>query len=314
MWLPSLRRVVRQPGFEDPVGRESVQGERGAAPAAATAAGIRPTSSPAAIRTPWSSHSSETRSTTRCSATASMSVMFMLTWARPVRARSRPSACTPVSPPLDSRTAAATDRATFDVRGVELEVERDEGRARADEDGPGSGIESRRAVVGDKLAGSDPLLQHVGSATPEEHRPPAAADVAVEKDGKPEIVADPSCELVGHRRGAWCVLGLQRDDRYDIGCADARVDALVLAEVDPLGGGRDAGEEGFEQHLVLADEREDRPVVVGVAVDVEHTCPARLHGCRDSCDDRGVATVGDVRDGLEETHASTLRRGDRGSP
>ena len=54
---------------------------------------------------------------------------------------------------------------------------------------------------------------------------------------------------------------------------------------------------GLGSNLLVADEGEDGPVVVGVDVHVEH---ARVRGERgaDRVDDRAVAAFGEVRDAL----------------
>src|SRR5438309_912869 len=51
-----------------------------------------------------------------------------------------------------------------EVVGVEIDVERDERRPRADEHGAGGGVEPRRAVVRDDLPGGDPLGEPRGTA------------------------------------------------------------------------------------------------------------------------------------------------------
>ncbi len=138
----------RQSTAERLVGRNA--GQLRAAPsrprrtAAATtlAAGMRPTSSPAPTRCPASlclarrcaprAGAAPSRRGRRCSSRPAL------------RRRSRsPSACTPRSPPHDSRTAAATSCGDVE-RPLELDVERQERRAHADE---------HRAARGSSLAG-----------------------------------------------------------------------------------------------------------------------------------------------------------------
>ncbi len=56
--------------------------------------------------------------------------------------------------------------------------------------------------------------------------------------------------------------------------------SLVPAQVDPLSGARDPGEQRLDEIVPLADEREDRPVVVRVDVDVEQTGRRRQRGAQ----------------------------------
>ena len=58
--------------------------------------------------------------------------------------------------------------------------------------------------------------------------------------------------------------------------------------------------------LLGPDEREDRPVVIGVDVHVEQTRAPFQRG-RDRLDRRAIATLAEVRDRLERQHALTLR-------
>ena len=60
-----------------------------------------------------------------------------------------------------------------------------------------------------------------------------------------------------------------RHERHDVGGADSRVRAFVPPQVDPVARAGDPGEERLDELGLVADEREDRAVVVGVGVDVE---------------------------------------------
>ena len=77
--------------------------------------------------------------------------------------------------------------------------------------------------------------------------------------------------------------------------------AAVTPQVDPLARDADAREEGSDQLLSRADEREDGPVVVGVGVHVEQArvLPERRP---DRLDDGGVAPFGEVRHRFERPH------------
>src|SRR5439155_7498307 len=87
-------------------------------------------------------------------------------------------------------------------------------------------------------------------------------------------------------------------DRDDVRCADPRMRSLVTAEIDPVARARDAGDQGVDELLHAADEREHRAVVIRVRVHVEQP---RLAGERraDHVDDLTVSALREVRDGLE---------------
>ena len=72
---------------------------------------------------------------------------------------------------------------------------------------------------------------------------PSSVSTAVEKHREPELGADPACELEGRLARLRLGLRLERDERNDVGRADAGMCSFVLAEVDPLGRGGDPGEQ-----------------------------------------------------------------------
>jgi hypothetical protein len=162
-------------------------------------------------------------------------------------------------------------------------------------------LKPRRAEIRGELARVDPRLQLDRAAAPEEGGPAPRREVRVEEDRQRELLPDPSREL--ERRRA-CALGVglpDRDDRDDVGGADARMSALVAAEVDPLARARDARQQRGHEIRRAADERVDGAVVILVRVDVEQAC---LPGQRlaDRVDGRPVASLGEVRHGLEREH------------
>ena len=157
----------------------------------------------------------------------------MLTCTRPERGSASPIAWTPGNPPLDSRTAAAISCATRDVVRLEVEVVRDERLSCADENGSRSRIDASRPEVGRELAGSEPTFELLQAAAPEERRAAVLPDVAVQEDGKPELLTDPCGDARAQRRPLpRASSGLERDERHDVGGADTRVNALVPAEID----------------------------------------------------------------------------------
>src|SRR5262249_18412971 len=112
--------------------------------------------------------------------------------------------------------------------------------------------------------------------------------------------------------GALRVRLVDRDDWDDVGGADARMRSPVLAQVDPLAGAGDPGQERGNDLLLAADERVDGAVVVRVAVDIEQPC---VPGERvaDGVDRPCVTPLGEVRDGLERQHRSGAYAAPRGT-
>ena len=108
------------------------------------------------------------------------------------------------------------------------------------------------------------------------------------------------------------VAGGEPDEGHDVGSADARVDALMRAQVDALSGDGDRRHQAIDEIGRRPDAGEDRAVVVGIGVDVED---AHMPGERppDGIERRRVTTLGEIRHRLEEaTHrAHSIRHAKR---
>ena len=89
------------------------------------------------------------------------------------------------------------------------------------------------------------------------------------------------------------------DERNDIGCAHARVRALMLGEIDQFGGLADAANGGFLNGLALADQSDDAAVVVGIHLAVEKIDAGNFHGVDDGVDFGWVAAFGKIRDAFD---------------
>ena len=87
-------------------------------------------------------------------------------------------------------------------------------------------------------------------------------DRAVEEDRNVEILADP---LGACRRGAGAldagVLGVQRDEGYDVDDPESRVHALVGSQIERAEGAGDERAHVSKQGLGDVDEGEDRTIV-----------------------------------------------------
>jgi ubiquinone/menaquinone biosynthesis C-methylase UbiE len=190
---------------------------------------------------------------------------------------------------------------------VQLEVERDERRAHAEEDGAPRRVEPARAEGRLELSRVEPPLELVRPTAPEEGRSTTAADLPVEEDRKPELVSHPRADRVGDVDRAVEVRRFEWDERHDVRCADARMDAFVRPQVDPSARLVDPEDESVLDRPLVSHEREDRPVVVDVDVRVQHARTRSRERVGDCGDRRRVPPLRDVRDGLEHDHARSLR-------
>ena len=77
--------------------------------------------------------------------------------------------------------------------------------------------------------------------------------------------------------------------------------AGVVAEVDPLTSAVDPREQRGDELVLAPDEGVDRAVVVGVRMDVEQACVPGERSA-DRVDRRAVASLGEVRHGLQRQH------------
>ena len=133
---------------------------------------------------------------------------------------------------------------------------------------PALGVQLRRAEERLHLARLEPGGERVHATRAEERRAAPAAEVGVPEHRDAQR-ADALPQQAGRVLGL-CVAGLKADERHDVGRADARVHALVPAQVDPLRRNGDRRREPQDEVGGRPDAGEDRPVVVGVGVHVEH--------------------------------------------
>src|SRR5208282_2077911 len=90
------------------------------------------------------------------------------------------------------------------------------------------------------------------------------------------------------------------DEGDDIGCAHARVRAFVIVEVDQLGGLACAEDDGFLNGLAFAGQRDDRAVVIEVALAVEQVDAGHFHGVDDEVYSVFFAAFGKIGNALDE--------------
>ena len=168
-----------------------------------------------------------------------------------------------------SRTTAAIARATS-TSPRRLTLNAISGLPRADEHTAGGRVEPRGPEVRRELAGVDPLLEPLGPAAPEERRPAARRELAVEEHRQPS--SSPIRRASRERRLA-----------ARAPCPRGRIGTSGTTSAAPMRGWAPScrrrsirsrahaipASSVSTSSVVLADEREDGAVVVGVDVDVE---------------------------------------------
>jgi ubiquinone/menaquinone biosynthesis C-methylase UbiE len=190
-------------------------------------------------------------------------------------------------------------------RPAKIDVERDQRPPRANDDTARARIQLGRAEVRLELSRREPAREAVRATLPKEGRTASRRKLAVEEHRQRELVADAPAELERGGPSPLHVARAQGDDRNNIRRSDPRMCTLVVPQVDPLASDGDPGEQRLDQHHVVTDQREHRPVVVGIGMDVEK---ARTSAERrpDRVDRLPVAPFGEVGHRLERKHDRTL--------
>jgi hypothetical protein len=80
----------------------------------------------------------------------------------------------------------------------------------------------------------------------------------------------------------------------------------MLVHVDALDRGPRKGKRRTRDNVGFADEREDRPVMIRIAVDVEKPGAARPHGISERVDDAAVTPLADIRNAFK--HGDAVRQ------
>ena len=189
---------------------------------------------------------------------------------------------------------------------VQDDVEREERRANPDEHGARARIELPRPVRRFELAALDAPLERGRPAAPVERRAAPLAKRPVEEDGQPELVPDAPRDGARDRFRALEVLPGKRHHGNDVCRSHSRMDPVVPPEVDRAARFGDARDETVLERPLVSEQREHRAVVVRVEVPVDEAGTESREPKPDRRDDAHVASLGDVRDGLEREHLPTL--------
>jgi len=135
-------------------------------------------------------------------------------------------------------------------------------------------MKARAADIGSTIRVSQNLLAQVFEFSaahafqPLAFGPQGGLFIKVNRDvvARPNLCAGMSCKLDAIFHGH----ALNRHKRQNIGGADARMPAAVVAQVDQFRGLAHAAQRRFGDRLRLPGQSDDAAIVVGVAMHVEH--------------------------------------------
>ena len=205
-----------------------------------------------------------------------------------------------------ARARPPRSRARPRRRAAQVDVEGDQRPPRADEHGARARVEPRRPEVRRELAVVEPTLQLGRPAAC--GRTPARGPARARRRGRPagQLVAEPraptsSAHVRARSMSSGTIGTTGTTSAAPIrGCAPSCSRRSIRSRANG-----DRRDERVRQLCLRSDEREDRPVVVGVAVHVEQP-RVPLDRIADRGDRRAVAPFREVRHGFEDAHARTL--------
>ena len=89
------------------------------------------------------------------------------------------------------------------------------------------------------------------------------------------------------------------NEGHDIGRSHARVRALMLGQIDQFGGLPYSANGGFLNGFTLADQRDNRAVVIGIHLAVEEIDAGNFHGFHYGIDFRLVSAFRKIGDAFD---------------
>jgi hypothetical protein len=200
----------------------------------------------------------------------------------------------------------------FDILRVQIHVESDEKRTRADH-GCAGRAELGRAKVGSPVGVRfDFGLEALVLAAPNIFQVGAVGSssgglVQVNRDG--QLFAHARAEPPRHGDTVFHRDARDRDERHDICGADTRMTSPVLAEVNQLGGAPNRRKDSPLDRFRLADKGHDGTIVIGVGVMIEQRDAGRgRNGGQDGINHLGPAAFGKIGNTLDDLlHGCTSR-------
>ncbi len=225
---------------------------------------------------------------------------------------------------LDEAQAAAGKAHGFgdflrdgDIGRIQKDVVGNEKFARADYGRSGGGMDARLAEIG--------AARGVGGDFSADAFELAAANVLqilalgsggggfIQIDGNLETLGDFGSDVARHGDAVFNGHAFDRDEGYDIGCTHARMSSLMMGEVDQFGGLACAANGGFLNGLAVADESDDRAIVVGIHFAVEEIDSRNFHGGDDGVNFGRVAAFGKIRNAFNKSAAHGEKDNGRGA-
>ena len=106
--------------------------------------------------------------------------------------------------------------------------------------------------------------------------------------------------MIRHRHAVFDGDAFDRNERHNVGRAHARMRAGVNVKIDELGGLAHAADDRFLNGFALADQRDDRAIVVEVAFAIEKVDAGHLHSVDNGVNFGLVAAFGEIRNAFDE--------------
>ena len=166
----------------------------------------------------------------------------------------------------------------------------------------------RRPERRPELAEIDPSLQLRRATATKEGRPAAVSDLAVEKHRELEPPPPPAGRPRARRRGRDPWSAADKPTSGTMSAAPTRGWIPVCRRRSMCSAAaRDACDERLDEQIVVGEQRVNRTVMVAIGVRIDHARTRVRIRARNGLDDRRVASLGDVRHGLQRGHRNTLR-------
>lgn len=158
-------------------------------------------------------------------------------------------------------------------------------------------MQPSRTEVWGELAALDPAPK-LQRAAPPQLRPYAAArELTIEKHRDLQTLSEKVAKQKRLRAGCAARSWVKVHDRGYVDCADVRVLAAAVRDVDAVHSELEAREQRLRKLPSLAGEREDGAVMVRVSVEVKQPCASGLERLANRFDDADVTALRDVGDG-----------------
>ena len=151
--------------------------------------------------------------------------------------------------------------------------------------------------------GSDGLLQRLEPAVPHVRQVAilgALRGVIVEVHRDAELLAHAIREVTRDTHAIVHRAAVEWNEGDDVGGADARVNARVRGDVDPVACGADRRERGSDHVVMICHERDHRAVVRRIERPVQHTPVRVTYGGDDRLDHGGITAFRKIRDTLDQ--------------